>query len=552
MAILMALQLLLLCAPLQSSAPAEPAAQITELGTVEFAAGPARGIARFYLVDGDPHVAVSIRNDLDRPIWWRPNMTESYSYGWIVEPVDLSGEVVPHDPGAVCMNIVGVPAWERILPGATGEPWTARPIQDAFEDNVQEVSPLDRWAWWHPFVLPRDSTAKGNRPGFGANIVLAWSRATGPRVFLDQQGSIFLDHFDPFADEPFQRGIGPIPFHCGPLRGTALLRHEKDWPVVEWTLTNPLDREVFWSLTGVGSPLTWGFTTVDFEAGKEIDHAYMYDAELHRAHGRFAPDPQCRFAPGETRTGRLAPYSFDPTGAEDHQVEFGPRLVQRWHYVLDSTWPCTREGEQPPRFLPTQLHFYWENDFGFDAALQEHESFRNGGAWKPYGQSNAAWSRSASFAFGDCDATFLMRSWNGRCEIHVHNTGAEPQHWIPIENQPFVWLRKPGAAESILPPRREPKPWPQQGAALSDRYASLVRLNAGESEFNSCYLDGESWLDPSEEKLDYAQPWDALIPVALPQARVPAHDFDAARGWLRVRWDPATGLDVRAHNSWPF
>lgn len=527
------------------------AAATVELGTVEFDAGPARGSARFYLDRSEPRVDVSVKSDALASLWWRGGGLGCVGSDWLVPPQTVDGRIARLGfQGISCTMERNEPTTEeelelwKIEPATSVEPCRYRPFADWGEPAV-EVSPLERWAWRTEFSLPRATPPPRSMEFVCATIVLAWSRTTGPRVFLDTEGRVYYPHFDPFAERPFDRGLGPFEIRIGPLRGTATLDFENDWPVVEWTLTNPLDHEIAWSMRGVGSPLAWGFTELEFQEGEADEDAWMHRAEIRRAHGRFAPEGSARFAPGETRTFRLAPFSYDPTSRDDWQRENGLVGLKRWHFVLDSTWPCRVIGGSEPRFLPTRLHFQWDAEVGFDMGIESPGAFLEGSEWRAFVEPRAG--GTASFPLGECDAILTSR-W----QLQVINGSHENLYWLSDRTSRETWLRKPGAEAAEDLRIEEPAPWPATGEPLHPRVAERTLLHVGEVTDASCEPQDSREIGFDASGRLHEQGWELLIPIALPQIAPPAHDRDARRAWLRVRRHPGGTLDAVVHESWPL
>jgi hypothetical protein len=525
----------------------------TELGTVEFDAGPARCEARFFLEETEPRVEIRLLNGTASPIWWRGPGLGCVGTHWLVPPRALNGGSGPSGmQGISCTMERNEPTTESdledwlIAAGASAEPCVYRPFA-RWNDPILDVPAMERWAWCTEFTLPRTTPPPRSMEFECPAIVLAWSRETGPRVFLDDAGKIHYPHFDPFADQPLQRGLGPFPIRFGPLQGTATLHFEEGWPVAEWTLTNPLDQDVYWSTLGVGSRLSWGFTELEFgEVEEGIDNdSWFFNTRTQRAHGQFGSPEDARFAPGETRSFRIAPLTFDPTASEDWHPDRGPQGLRRWHFVVDSTWPSRGLGTGEPRYVPTQLHMLWDAEIGFDLGLESPDRYREGREWSPFERQSS--NATASFPLGDCDAILSARH-----TLFVFNAGAETRYWLPMRSYPAIWLREPFAEERPDVRPQEPRAWRTSGEPLAAKALANHTLNVGEM----C----EAWCEPTdfEEKFERSPTvvtdpeWELLLPIALPQANPPTHELDYQRGWLRVRRGAGGWLDAFVHESWPF
>jgi len=534
-----------------------PAPQETELGTVEFAAGPARGSARFYLSGSEPRVDVVIRNDGAAPIWWRGAGMGCVSSHWIVEPVaSETGKTVSGGEIIGCSFEKDVPVtpeklsqWQ-IAPGQSAKAWTAQPFDPERMDGPYVLPALDRWTWCHEFTLPRDTTPATTMDFTDLALVLAWSRATGPRVFLDDPAVVHYSHFQPFADEPFQRGPGPHPIRFGPLRGTAELRHENGWPIVDLTLTNPTERELWWSARGAGGTREWGFSELEFNEGAFEEDLLLADTTIRRAFGEMPLGDDARFAPGQTRIVSIAPFSESLGSRSEWLRASGPQGMQRWTFLLSSTWPAGASSEAP-RFLPARLLLHFDAVYGFDVGLQTPIALMQGDVWRPFNTQPAESADSESIRFGSLALLVHVNLLTGYYGIELCNDGSTPQYWTIRAPDLKRWVQMPGNELNPLALQGAPFKWPVNDRQLDEADRKRTWIGAGGHT-----RDGGSFLDTRAEEVLVSllskTPWDFIRPFAVPQQSAPERWSEFGQGWLRLRWNPERGIEVLAGSEWPF
>lgn len=516
--------------PALASSLLAAAAQYQEYGTVEFSAGPARGVAFFHVFDNEPIVEVTLHNDGAAPIWWRGPGMGCVGCHWSVTPATVEGELLFEGGGWVgCSMEDSLPTTPEQLeqwvipPGGAAASWIAQPFAGC-AGQLSVKPPLDRWAWCHAFTMPRATPPPESMDFETPGIVLAWSRATGPRAFVEKTATLHFPHFDPFDATPFFRD-GPAPVRIGPLAGTAVLT-EGPAPRVILRLTNPTSSVVHWDTASPGDSSSVAFLD-------ESDTPGSGNVRVSCG-GRAPSPPPPPHAPGESRLYELHPFA-DPTFA----------LIPppgRWHWEASTTLPIAGAFADAYN-LRGSIHVVWDPRFGLAVGLTDAvEGFR------PFGESDVDARLSGALRVGD--AWFLASAMQGsprHLEIEVIPVGRQC-HWRSdhgglADTEEFRWQDGPefGDRKRWLAPDPQlefRKPGDYLDWLVSSRTPGRLCANW------ELVTDSRAHAPRGEDEPWPAWEWRRLVMV--PREAAPATSADFTYAMLSVRWDPAKGLELAA------
>ncbi len=531
---MLTLLLLLTASPALSQKPRNESKE-----EVAFRLGPAAATARRELVDGQIHVVLTVTNDTDAPLWWRGAGIGCIGSGMWTPPLDEAGRPIPEfDFGGVgcTMERDRRPTPEQleewsIAPGETRSE-VLRPFWhieewDEGRDLRPKIPTLSRWVYWHEVTLPRATPPPSTMNFECPDLLVAWDRSLGVRVFVEgSNGDVHLPQFDPFDETPFMRDQ-PVPVHIGPLIGTAELT-EGPIPEVILRLRNPTGHSVSWSRATAGTCWWEGFLADDVKR----------DDELGVKVGVSVPDLECTLAPGASRTMKLLPFD-DP-----EEAIYPPN--GRWHWVADSTWPVF--GDAPKDGWPKGvLHVVWDPKYGLAVALR-----REIGGYEPFRYADVFGRSSAAVRVGE--AWLIAEALRGvpsNLEIRtlpVHDQCYALWDFSDLAStEEFRWEEEPHFAELI--PWHEPDPEVAYSKP-GDWMDWIVHDGNPMSESQHKARPNRTPLMTLDPGLLEA-PWEWRRVMLVPRADPPrsSRGMEAVR--LTVRWSEETGLVLSAEPAPP-
>jgi hypothetical protein len=498
------------CDPSSGQQPedlASPTSSV-DLGTIEFPAGAARGVARFYLVETRPRVDLTLWNDSSQPIYWYGAGMGCVGNHWLVEPLLPNGAAGPDGwQGISCGESSNEPVTEEFLaqtaiaPGAS-ESWTARPFEHWFrEEALDPIPPLERWAWCHEFTVPRATPPQRTTDFEEHGLMLSWSRSGGPRAFLGHPSRVHSGAFDPIGEMP--SSASAVPFRIGPLTGEAWLTGEGRALRVEWRLRNP------------------------------SSHAIRWDWESNPG----AP-PVEEIPPGKYVSGAWSPFldakEADPR-AEAHPSEPNPK---RWHCVLASTWPVIAEeaSDRPPR---AWLHAAWQPDVGLSVWLSRSREESTPFSGEAGLAASAALRLGAGWVLVRCargspsSLDVLVAPAGERAYWHDRDTMSSGDfRWTTVDRRVLQPWLPPSSSEAHPPGRVDPRWWTIREPTPLDGPPAGSHLKW-------------AWPVAGEDAARKpALPWECVRWVMVPRASLPAHDRDFELALLRLSWDPDRGINL--------